>query len=173
MEKSRRKFSHQYHLIYSNQSDNVPSPDGQGKHEPGVKITENTIALTKKHIRFYQPRKDQRWCYKYDLKKPEDQAEKLEKYELHKKRKDAANSAKKEDDERDKNDRTFVTVNFDLEAVLYCPLFFANPYFINESWQYTPLPFMKQQRNRVIVSYGRKRQARGEQRKSPHVYQYL
>ncbi|KAF2889211.1 hypothetical protein ILUMI_16962 [Ignelater luminosus] len=92
------------------------------------------------------------WCYEYDLEKPEDQAKKLEEYELRKKRKDVANSAKKEDGERAENDRTFVTFNFDLEAVLYCPLFFAKLIFYKKKI---------------------KLQAREEQRKSPHVYQYL
>ncbi|KAF2886259.1 hypothetical protein ILUMI_19915 [Ignelater luminosus] len=85
--------------------------------------------LILKNIVFYQPRRDRCWRYEYDPRRPQDQAAKLEEYQLYRKRKDAANSAKKENGERAKNDKIFVSVNFDLETVLYCPLFFAKPIF--------------------------------------------
>ncbi|KAF2902017.1 hypothetical protein ILUMI_04168 [Ignelater luminosus] len=105
----------------------LTSPDVGVERDQGTTNRSHVLvnlALAKK---FYEPRKDQCWCYEYNLKKSDDQAEKLEGYELLKKRKDAENSAKKEDGERAKYDKTFVTVDFDLEAALYCPLFSAKP----------------------------------------------
>ncbi|KAF2894130.1 hypothetical protein ILUMI_12044 [Ignelater luminosus] len=111
--------------------DNVPVPDDRERHKLGVKIPENIMALTKEHIDLfptvpaYWRRKDSKKYYECDLQKPENQAEKLEEYEIQKNKKDAANSVKKKDGKRAKNDKTFVTVNFDLKAALYCPLLFA------------------------------------------------
>ena len=48
---------------------------------------------------------------------------------MHIRRKDYVNSLKKDHAERAKEDQTFLTCNFDLEAVFYSPLFFAKPIF--------------------------------------------
>ncbi|KAF2884335.1 hypothetical protein ILUMI_21854 [Ignelater luminosus] len=86
---------------------NVDPFYASSNEDPDYVLSENEGNTSTDSNQVVNPRKDQYWCYEYDLKKPEDQAEKLEEYELHKKRKDAANSAKKEDSERAKNGKTF------------------------------------------------------------------
>lgn len=93
VEQSRRKFSHEYFFIYlsrkyrvckkfflstlnisekmmrtaltkANRSiANVPSPDCRGKHPPGIKLPQNVITLTEKHIDSF-PTVPAHWCRK-------------------------------------------------------------------------------------------------------------
>lgn len=85
--------------------------------------------LFKKNIGFHIPRKDQCWCHNFEQLPEAEKSEGLEKYNLHLKCKEAANKEKRNDAERASSDRSYCSVNFDLEAVLYCPLFYAKPIF--------------------------------------------
>ena len=69
------------------------------------------------------------WCYPFEVKTADEQTPRQEEYQLHIRQKDYVNSLKKDHAERAKEDQTFLTCNFDLEAVLYSPLFFAKPIF--------------------------------------------
>ncbi len=89
-------------------------------------------AIIKKNIGFYHPRKDQCWCYNFN---DDDTAEgnvtgrTKEEYDLHVKRKNAADEHRKADKTAAQEDKSIVCANFDLEAVLNCPIFFGKPVF--------------------------------------------
>lgn len=85
--------------------------------------------LIKKNIEFHKPRKDQCWCHRFEQLPEEEKAEKQQEYDIHIRRKKEAMKEKDNDGTKAKEDPTFLCVNFDLEAVLYCPLFFSKPVF--------------------------------------------
>lgn len=86
--------------------------------------------LIKKNVAFHIPRKDQCWCHHFEmLSEAEKTPEKIQEYELHKRRKLAANDEKFRDEQKAKLNSQYVSANFDLEAVLYSPLFHAKPIF--------------------------------------------
>ena len=55
--------------------------------------------------------------------------EKITEYEMHIRRQKAANEEKSNDAQKSKETIGYVSANFDLEAVLYSPLFHAKPIF--------------------------------------------
>lgn len=85
--------------------------------------------LTKLNIGFHVPKKDQCWCYEFELLPSAEKEPKQEEYEIHLKRKKAAKEEKEIDAKKSASDATYMSANFDLEAVLYCPLKFAKPVF--------------------------------------------
>ena len=86
--------------------------------------------LIKKNVAFHIPRKDQCWCHHFELlSEAEKTPEKIQEYELHMRRKVAANDEKSKDAQKAKGNFEYVSANFDLEAVLYSPLFHAKPIF--------------------------------------------
>lgn len=91
------------------------------------------ILLARK-ISFHIPKKDACWCIEFHKKVGEERKKREAEYELHKKRKEYANAEKKRDAEKTKNDKWFLSANFDLEAVLYCPLFFSKPLFYKRKY---------------------------------------
>lgn len=91
-------------------------------------------ACIKKNIGFYQPKKDQCWCYNFLKEGAENSEKSVAEYELHMKRKDAANRQKDADKRMAQEDKTIVAVNFDLQAVLNCPIFFGKPIFYKRKY---------------------------------------
>ncbi|KAK5642408.1 hypothetical protein RI129_008575 [Pyrocoelia pectoralis] len=103
----------------------------QEKQSKPVSKTVYKEAIIKKNIGFYHPRKDQCWCYNYKENNDEGKstAKTKEEYELHIRRKNAADEQKKTDKKVAQEDKSIICANFDLEAVLNCPIFFAKPVF--------------------------------------------
>jgi hypothetical protein len=98
------------------------------KAKPVCKTTYKET-LIKLNIGFHVPRKDQCWCHEFEsLPSSEKEARQVE-YEIHIKRKKATNDEKESDAKKAASDPTYMSANFDLEAVLYCPLKYAKPVF--------------------------------------------
>lgn len=55
--------------------------------------------------------------------------EKIKEYNLHMRRKNVAKAEKSRDEEKAKEKKEYLSANFDLQAVLYSPLFHAKPIF--------------------------------------------
>lgn len=90
--------------------------------EPVVsQITYRRIFCQNYNLSFFKPKKDQCiMCNNYSDKQLRDENMKTE-FEAHLKRRDEANSAKEAHKQRANNDKTFVSVTFDLQSVLQIP----------------------------------------------------
>lgn len=97
-------------------------------YEPVCKTTYKE-KLIEKNISFHTPKKDRCWCYDYERANEQEKEDRKEEYLLHKKQKDAASLERTNDKQRAIMDKTVLTANFDLQAVLYCPLEFGKPSF--------------------------------------------
>ena len=96
---------------------------------PRISITSYCNLLEEKRIAFHKPKKDLCWCFDFE-NKPEEERNRLQgRHEAHKQRQKEATEYKQGDRERAKTDPTFISANFDLQAVLYCPLMNAKPIF--------------------------------------------
>ncbi|KAB0790124.1 hypothetical protein PPYR_15557 [Photinus pyralis] len=85
--------------------------------------------LIEKNIGFHKPKKDQCWCHHFEQLPADQKTDRQAEFDLHIRRKCAANEEKRKDSEKSKTDDTYLSANFDLEAVLYSPLFHAKPIF--------------------------------------------
>ncbi|CAB3222579.1 unnamed protein product [Arctia plantaginis] len=102
------------------QQDNIVKP---------ISKTSYREMLLKKNIAFHKPRKDQCWCHHYEMLPEDQREEKKEEYRAHVKRKQEANAEKAEDKKKAEQDHSYMSVNFDMEAVLYSPLLLGKPVF--------------------------------------------
>ncbi|CAG9772289.1 unnamed protein product [Ceutorhynchus assimilis] len=116
-----KEIKYKLYLEYCQETQNKP-----------VSKTIYKQAIIKKNIGFYHPRKDQCWCYNFN-KDDTDEGNVTgrikEEYDLHVKRKNAADEHRKADKTAAQEDKSIVCANFDLEAVLNCPIFFWKPVF--------------------------------------------
>lgn len=90
--------------------------------------------LLDRNIAFHIPKKDACWCVDFHKKVGGEREKREEEFALHIRRKEFANEEKKRDAERTRKEKSYLSANFDLEAVLYCPLFFSKPLFYKRKY---------------------------------------
>lgn len=100
----------------------------KNKYQPVGKTTYMEIII-KKNIGFHTPKKDSCWCVFFHELPINEQERREDEYKNHILMKNLAKEEKERDAERARIDHNYFSGNFDLQAVLYCPLFHGKPLF--------------------------------------------